>query len=169
MAAFSVWQCVEYNMYVWSTWHIHVDVIIRWEYTHTGVHIYFACRHHCIGDLFCKWRSVKLKSASDFMTGLKNVWNCCQMGTTPFKWGMIVDVLWDTLCESGMVWLQWVYHIKLQVVNMRKSLWTETQMTVLQMVSSTFTTKPQGLTEFNNHEAYDHFGIWHPKCFSAKG
>ena len=41
-------------------------------------------------------------------------------------------------------------------------------MTVLQMVSSTVTTKPQGLTEFVSHEAYDHFGIWHPKDFSAK-
>jgi hypothetical protein len=58
---------------------------------------------------------------------------------------------------------------KLQVVNMGKSPWTKTQMTVLQMVSSTVTTKSQGLTEFVCHEAYDHFGIWHPNDFSAKG
>jgi len=91
------------------------------------------------------------------------------MDTTPFKCGIIVDVLWDTFCETGMIWLQWMQHIKLQVVNIGKNLWTRTQMTVLQMVSSTVTTKPQGLKEFISHEAYDHFGIWHPKCFSAKG
>jgi len=58
MAAFcvlfwpKVWQCGEYNMYVRSMWHVHVDVTIRWEYTYTGVHIYFTSKHHCVGDLF---------------------------------------------------------------------------------------------------------------------
>jgi hypothetical protein len=70
-------------------------------------------------------------SALNFMMRLKIAQDCYQVGTTSFKWGAVMFVLWDIPYTSGMI-LSWRgNHLKscnCNQWNMAKGLWTRTPM-----------------------------------------
>jgi hypothetical protein len=85
-----------------------------------SVHISWVCR------------DIWVCSALNFMMRLENAQDCCQVGTTPFKWGAVMYVLWDIPYSSGMI-LSWRRnHVKscnCNHWNMAKGLWTKTPLT----------------------------------------
>ena len=88
-------------------------------------------------------------SAPNFMTELKNVQHCCQVGATLFQWDAALDMLW---CHINLEWFRCEGDNKLNYIIAINETWARTykpgsQMTVLQMVSYTLTTKMKGSTK----------------------
>lgn len=98
-------------------------------------HNWTVCRgRQALYSVHISWvyRGFWVCSALNFMMRIENAQDCCQVGTTSFKWGTVMFVLWDIPYTSGMI-LSWRRnHVKLcncNQWNMAKGLWTRTPMT----------------------------------------
>lgn len=134
----------------WATWNIGwscctVLCIARWV---QACNVQHAANVLCVSDhnwtvrggrqalysVHISWvyRDFWVCSALNFMMRLENAQDCCQVGTTSFKWGAVMFVLWDIPYTSGMI-LSWRRnHVKscnCNQWNMAKGQWTRTPVT----------------------------------------